>query len=471
MKIKSILTLKFTLIVSTILLLFSAGILYFSTEYRTKEFKKRLTNRASTIARLLKIIPNTNESLFDEINKNTINLFYKENIFIYDFHSSILIYKSLSDSTDIFNNTPFLEKIKSDGIASDSKDEREIEGISYPETNPEYMVVVSAIDQYGFNILKNLRFILINSLIISFIIVFVSAFLFSHDALKPISGIIRQIDQITASKLHSRIITRKNKDEIYNLSHKFNTMLDRLENAFIMQRQFVSNASHELRTPLTSMKGQIDVILMKERTKEEYIAVLESLLADTENMTTLINGFLEMAESSTENKLLKVQEVRIDELLFSVKNEIIKKKNNYIINITFDDSISEESNLILNANAHLLRILFINLIDNACKFSNDHTANLIIQYKEKWIRIDIGDYGIGIPDDELKKITEPFYRARNANTITGHGVGLSIAKKIINLHKGILEITSSIDRGTNVMMLIPYNPRMFSFNNDEYELF
>lgn len=469
MKIKTSLTLKFSLIVTTILLLFSAGIYYFSAEYRSKEFKKRLTNRATTIARVMAIV--SDATLFDKINRNTINLLYNENVYIYDFSTSRLVYNSLTDSSEAINNTVFIENIKTEGKASDLKNNREIIGISYPSKNPEYIVVVSAIDQYGKDVLKNLRLILTGSLLLSLLVVVVSAFLFSYDALKPISYIILQIDRITASKLHSRIFTGHKKDEIYNLSKRFNIMLDRLEDAFVMQKQFVSNASHELRTPLTSMKGQVEVTLMKERNKEEYVAVLESLMADAENMTTLINGFLEMAESSTENKLLKIQEVRIDDLLFVVKKEILKKNNNYAISINFDTTITEESNLVLNANLHLLKILLINVIDNACKFSNEHTANVSIQCKEKWVRIDVGDFGIGIPDDEIEKITEPFYRASNVTFKTGHGIGLSIAKKIVNLHKGALKISSKIDQGTNVMILIPYNPKMFTFSNEEYDLF
>lgn len=455
MKIKIKLTLQFSLIVTTILLLFSTGIYYFSAEYRSNEFKKKLTNRAITVAKLMTVVADTNNALFDKINKNTVNLLYNENILVYDFNSLRLLYCSINDSSENIKDTTFLKMIKENGSAEISKKEREITGIIYPEIKPKYISVASAVDNYGINVLKNLKFILFGGLIIGLVMVIIAAFFFATEALRPISKIIRQVDKITASNMHSRVIVEESKDEISTLAFKFNNMLDRLEDAFIMQKNFVSNASHELRTPLTSMKGQIDVTLMKNRDVDEYISVLNSLMADTENMTTLINGFLEMAETSMENKLLKIQPLKIDELLFLVKKEILKRKNNYSIHISFDESIKEESNLFITANSHLLKILFSNLIDNACKFSDNHTANILIKCKNKWIDIRISDEGIGIPEDEINKITEPFYRASNATHKGGHGIGLSISSRIVSLHKGELKISSEVNKGTTINIILP----------------
>jgi two-component system, OmpR family, sensor histidine kinase ArlS len=456
MKIKTKLTLKFSLIVTTILLLFSSAIYFFSAEYRSGEFKKKLTNRAITVARLMTIVSDTNNVLFDQINRNTVNMLYDENLFIYDYNSFALLYSSYNDPSADKYNISFLHEIKQNATSTYSENGRETIGVVYPDDEPKYIAVASAVDQYGNNVLINLKFILIGGLLIGLLITIVMAFFFANDALKPISGIIKQVDNITASRLYSRVSVGKSKDEISTLARTFNNMLDRLENAFAMQKSFVSNSSHELRTPLTSMKGQIEVTLMNKRSEEEYIAVLNSLMADTENMTTLINGFLEMAESNMEGKLLKVQQIRIDELLFSVKDEIVMRHKGYTINICFDDSKIDDYRLILFGNPHLLRVLFLNIIDNACKFSINNTANIIIKYANNWLDIGIHDKGIGIPESEISRITEPYYRASNVGNISGHGIGMSIAKKIIDLHRGEFKISTVINERTNINVLLPF---------------
>jgi signal transduction histidine kinase len=454
MKIRTKLSIQFTLIASTILLLFSISIYYFSAEHRTKEFLSRLQNRAISTVRIMEVT-GKNSKLLEIIDKNTVNLLYDENILIYDYKKNIQIYKNCKDTTAREVNTEFLNNVKKYGQYSYTEGTREILGIIYPDKNPEYIVVASALDLTGIKTLNNLKTVLVIGFISCVILVIVSALFYSTEALKPISKIIRQVERITASKLNSRVSIGRSKDEIFELAKTFNDMLDRLENAFEAQRNFVAHASHEMRTPLTSMKGQIEVALMNTRSIDEYISVLNSINDDVENLTTLTNGFLEMIEASVESNQLKMQPVRIDEILFAAKKEISKRNTKYNINISFTDSIDDESKLTITANPYLLKILFHNLIDNGCKFSEDNTVEVSLQIDGNCLSILFIDRGIGIPAKDINRITDSFYRASNVNKVQGHGIGLSIASKIISLHQGTMSISSEINKGTQIKVLLP----------------
>ena len=124
----------------------------------------------------------------------------------------------------------------------------------------------------------------------------------------------------------ARVNTRDSKDEIAHLAQTFNRMLDRLEEAFVIQKAFVSNASHEMRTPLTAISAQIEVTLMKAREREEYEKILYSLLDDIRQMSALTNGLLALAQSGLSDKALEMKKLRVDEILWSVRSDFLRRK-------------------------------------------------------------------------------------------------------------------------------------------------
>jgi two-component system sensor histidine kinase ArlS len=456
MKIRTKLALRFALIAGSIILLFAIGIYYFASSYRLKEFQKRLKNRAITTAKLLEKVSGVDSSMLVKIDSNTVNLLFDEENFIYNYKDKLL-YRFNEGKATFSISDEILNSIKKNGEIKYSEGLRDVVGFYYPENKPEYVIICSAIDYFGIQEINNLRLILIISLITGIILIIISALFYSREAVKPISDVIGQVQSISANNLSSRLTEEGNKDEISMLAHTFNDMLNRLEKSFELQRGFVSNASHELRTPLTSINGQIDVALMDVLNKDEYTSVLNSIKADIRELTTLTNSFLEMAESGMENSHLIAAQTRIDDLLFIVKREVHEKNKNYIINISFDDTINDDTKLIIPANLSMLKRLFHNLIDNACKFSNDKTVNIIISSSVlNRLLIYFKDTGIGIPESEIDKITEPFYRASNVSGKKGYGIGLSMAKQIVALHKGEINISSKLNKGTTIKLSFPY---------------
>ena len=454
MNIRLKLSIQFTAIVLSILVLFSLAIYYFSADFRKKDFNTRLEEKALTTAKLLIEVKEVDSLLLKIIDKNTINVLEDEKIVIYN-EANKQIYKS---SDKIIENTELeiLNQIKKQKKIRYTKNKNEHVGIIFNFENKDYVVIASAYDKYGFLELKNLKIILIIGLFSAFLLTFIAGLFYSGRAMHPILGVIKQVNKISALHLDSRVDEGNGKDEIARLAITFNKMLERLELAFENQRQFVSNVSHELRTPLTSLTGQLEVTLMKERETAEYEALLVSMLEDIKTLNSLSNGLLELAHSNIDIPAFQSKNIRIDEILFSAQSDLLKIHSDYIINIDFDEMPDDEQKLMVRANENLLKIAFINIMDNACKFTSQKRSDVNIGFGKKYIIIKFEDKGIGIPGEEMNKVFEPFYRASNSSKKQGHGIGLSLVKRIIEMHSGVLNISSQINVGTQITISLPY---------------
>jgi signal transduction histidine kinase len=349
-----------------------------------------------------------------------------------------------------------LKSIRERNKINFTKNESEYIGLVFRYAQKDYIVIASAYDKYGLKELKNLKIILITGLLASFLLSFFAGLFYAGRAMKPILDVISEVDNISATRLNTRVNEGNGKDEIARLAITFNKVLERLELAFENQRQFVSDVSHELRTPLTSLTGQLEVTLMKQRQTEEYETLLNSLLEDIKTLTSLSNGLLELAHSNIDIHAFTSVKTRIDEVLFSAQTDLLRRNKNYIINIDFEELPEDEQKLIINGNENLLKIAFINIMDNACKFSTPNRVDVNIGFSNKYIVLKFSDQGIGIPTEEIKQIFDAFYRASNANAKQGHGIGLSLVKKIIELHNGFSTIDSQIEVGTKICISLPY---------------
>lgn len=451
--IRTRLTIQFTYIVMFLLILFSFIIYYFSATYRESEFYSRLENKAINTAKLLIEVKEVDYDLLKIIDRNTINALYNEKVLIYDY-KDILIYDSLDDDSIQVSKT-LLDNIRLKKEIRFHEGKNEVIGLLYADKYDRFVVIASAFDKYGRSKLHNLKWIIIIGFFGSISLTVFIGRIYSGRALKPMSDIVKQVDQITIASLDMRVNEGNGTDEIAQLAITFNQMLERLESAFEMQRSFVSNASHELRTPLTSITGQIEVSLMKSRPPEEYEAVLESILEDIKNLNALSNGLLDLAKASSDISAITLRTVRIDEILWETRTELISQKKDYNISIHFSEPIDDENDLTVLGNNHLLKIAIVNLMDNACKYSSDKSVDVVLSVKDKCIVAEFTDKGIGIDSTDLEKIFQPFFRSENAKTIAGNGLGLSLTDKIIQIHRGTISIASQLNRGTTVTISIP----------------
>jgi signal transduction histidine kinase len=455
LNIRSRLTIQFTYIVTSVLVLFSLIIYYFSASYREAEFYSRLEKKALTTAKLLIEVKEVDYNLLKIIDRNTLNVLNKEKVIIYNNKDQLIYYSLDNDSIQNYSKT-FLDQIRLLKNIRYHEGKDEAIGIIFTLNAEQYIVIASAFDNYGRSKLQNLIWIILVGFLVSIgLTVFVGR-IYANKALKPMSDVVKQVEKITISSLDMRVNEGNGTDEIAQLAITFNQMLERLESAFEMQRRFVSNASHELRTPLTSITGQIEVSLMKSRTREEYEAILESVLEDIKNLNALSNGLLDLAKASSDISAIALHTLRIDEVLWETRDELIGRKKDYKISIAFSEPLEDEKELTMLGNHHLLKTAIINLMDNACKFSPDKSVEIFLSVKGKYLVAQFIDKGMGIDNEDMGKIFHPFFRSKNVKNIAGNGLGLSLTAKIIQLHRGTISIESQLQKGTKVTVCIPF---------------
>ena len=450
MNIRYKITLQFTILVLVILLIFTIGIYFFSSNYRDKDYNSRLTDRAKTVANLFLGVKEVDENLLKIIDRNTLAL-YHEQIFILD-DTNRQIYCNTNAKFSRFDLVPAIRK----NIEFKFREnERDCVGIVYNNNHKNYVVVASAYDYFGKAKLRYLRVVMIVSFLSALMLAIFVGFLFSGRALQPISSIVKQVKKITISNLNSRVDEGNQKDEIAQLAITFNQMLQRIEEAFILQRDFVSNAAHELRTPFAVLLAEIDYSLLQPRKNEYYREVLNNQRHELTRLSRLSNGLLDLARVSYDTNNLELKTIRIDELLVEACKEVISNKKEYNIDIDFSGLPDIDNKLFVSCNEQLLKIAINNLIENACKFSEDKTVKILFSTHSQFVTLHFVDQGIGIAPEDLQQIFQPFFRGKNTQFIAGYGLGLALTLKIVELHKGKLTVESTVGKGTTFVLTLP----------------
>ena len=445
MNIKTRLSFQFTLISAGILLFFSILVYYFSYTSQLKKFREDLLDSAKNTAILLINVAEVDSSLLKKIHQSTIS-WKREEIALTD-STPRLVY---SNNIQYLSNKVMQENSNTE--VNNFFSVREKDGVCYKHSfkNKTYKVFVMAYDETRIENLSELRKILLWSILFSVWLSVLFSYFFSKKAIQPISRIIISVKNINSSRLSSRLNEGNRKDEIDQLAITFNELITNLEIAFKNQKDFVSNASHELRTPLTVMISESDYILSRKLKAEEYVQHISGLVNDLKTLNLLINSLLELAQINRDNSI-QLSSVRIDEIIY---NSIHQVKTKYqgrkiIPKIEYPEN---ENDLLVNGNSGLLEIAFKNLLDNACKFSNEDVG-VEFQMTDKNIKIIISDKGVGIPSNEINSIYHPFQRASNVKFIGGFGIGLSLVNKIIELHDAELNVISAENEGTRFEIL------------------
>lgn len=456
MEIRNKLTFQFAVLVGSILLTFSIIIYASSASYRKQEFHQRLKERAVNTAKLLIDVKEIDNELLRIIDSTNYTLLIGNEVVVFDYFKKSRIYSS-TDSSSLLIDEELLSKIRTQGEYYFRQGDREAVGLLYSNDFRRFVVISSAFDIYGITKLQNLTLVLAIGFFASIFLTIITGLFFSRQALKPILNVISQVSSITATNLNKRVDEGNGYDEIARLAITFNKMLNRIETAFNLQKEFVSNASHELRTPLASITSQVEVVLLNKRKESEYREVLGSVLDEARGLTNLANNLLEIARSGQELSTMNVDKVRLDELLLQSQSELSIRNPECIIDIDIlDNSGNEDHDFSVMGNENLLKLIFVNLIDNACKFSNNKPVNVTVDFRKNDAKLSFEDQGIGIPEEDLDHIFEPFFRARNAQTKKGHGIGLSLIANIIKLHKGSISIKSEVGKGTLIEVYLPY---------------
>jgi len=443
MKIREKLTLQFCAIVGLIFIVFSFSIFYVSKIYRYNAFKSRLKEKALNTAKLLIEVEEIDLNLLKELRRNYFQSLPDEFVRVYDQRNNP-IFKD--DSVSYKMPRELLEEVRENGNVDFSHGDRQFVAIRYKNN---YVIVASARNIYGKQELENLAFILFLANLIGILVIFIAGRFFAKQALKPVSKMIEDVDNIGESNLSSRLDEGKKKDELSQLAMTFNRLFGRIEEAFDRQKRFVSNASHELRTPLTTITGEIEVALMKGRTQEQYEQVLLSVQEEARTLTNLSNDLLRLTQTN-DIKGLIVEKISMNELLQFIVEENYKRNSQRVLQTKFSNDVK---NMFISGNKELLKIALMNVVDNGYKFSKSKPVQVSVYNDQRNIYLSIKDQGIGMSEEEISFVFQPFYRSVNVASIPGSGVGLSLTEKIIKLHGGRIEIVSEPGNGTEVISI------------------
>jgi len=434
----------------SILLVLTFTIYWSASQYYKKDFLKVLDLRAKTIAKV-------NENYLDDNKKKDSNInsnLFHEQDFIIKYEGKDKLQQQAEERGI---DEMFLRKINANQQADYTKDGITYKGILYKsaKNNNTYIVIAAAENIILKNFFSNVFLKILLVIIFAILISVFCAYMISKSIYRPISQITTRVKEITTQNLHLRLDEGNINDEVNELSRTFNQMLNRLEASFEVQNNFISNASHEFRTPLTAIIGEADVTLKKSRTETEYIETIKIILEEAEKLDQKTKALLFLAQTGFNGKIQEIETCRIDEIIFKSIETIHKVDKRCKIDIDLSLLPDNPYLLKVKANVQLLQLAFFNIITNACKYSDYKPVNCFLGSSNEFVSIVIKDKGIGIPEDELKFIYDPFFRASNTTKYDGFGIGLPLTRNIIKMHDGQINVVSIEDKGTTVHISLP----------------
>ncbi|MDH6312134.1 signal transduction histidine kinase [Parabacteroides sp. PFB2-10] len=226
---------------------------------------------------------------------------------------------------------------------------------------------------------------------------------------------------------------------VYLVSRRYTArMIERIDTAFQSEKAFVRNASHELNNPLTAIQGECEITLLKERTPEEYQAAISRILHETKRIIHLMKQLLFLSRGHDEILQSFTESIQIAEFMMSFVGGRVRFS---------PDSFAYS----VKANPHLLKIAIENILSNALKYSDTQPVEVRLRVNE----LEIEDYGIGIPPDELGQIFQPFFRASNTRGFAGYGVGLALSLRVLQTYGAKISVYSELGKGTRVKIIFP----------------
>ena len=322
-------------------------------------------------------------------------------------------------------------------------------------------VIAAHAPQSLYYALVQLKNILIPGGIEAFVFVGIAIWLLVWWTMRPLESLAITAAEIAATKDHSRrLLPRRHNDEIGRLAYTINGMLHALEEAYQevqkvndLQSHFLIDVSHELRTPLTIMLSSLDLIRKVGATDPEFRASsLEGIRVETERMARMVTQLLILARSDA-NVTAAYEPILVRDVLADLCSQ--RHPTNNEASLECHDLETLEGALVWG-NLDYLKQLFLILLDNAFKYTpHDGKVEMYGSVSEGTVTVIIVDTGIGIPPDDLPRIFERFHRAENAHFRSGAGLGLAIAQRITEQHKGDIKVKSELGNGSSFIVTLP----------------
>ena len=281
----------------------------------------------------------------------------------------------------------------------------------------------------------------------------VITFFISGHALKPLCDFSKKIEEVQAQNLSDSRIEENKFSELNQLSVSYNKMLERLSEAFKLQRQFTANAAHELRTPLAVMQLQIDLYNSSKHPNNDTSAqqTISMITEQTERLSKMVRTLLDMSELQT---IARDEEIAISALVEEVLADLEPLAQEKGINL-----IEKCDNVLLMGSDILIYRLVYNLVENAIKYNfSGGTVTVNATQQNSQLHLTVEDTGNGIPEELKERIFEPFFRLDKSRSreLGGVGLGLALVREIVRVHNGSILVKNNANSGTTFEVIFPY---------------
>ena len=280
----------------------------------------------------------------------------------------------------------------------------------------------------------------------------VITFFISGHALKPLCDFSKKIEEVQAQNLSDSRIEENKFSELNQLSVSYNKMLERLSEAFKLQRQFTANAAHELRTPLAVMQLQIDLYNSSKHPNNDTSAqqTISMITEQTERLSKMVRTLLDMSELQT---IARDEEIAISALVEEVLADLEPLAQEKGINL-----IEKCDNVLLMGSDILIYRLVYNLVENAIKYNfSGGTVTVNATQQNSQHHLTVEDTGNGIPEELKERIFEPFFRLDKSRSreLGGVGLGLALVREIVRVHNGSILVKNNANSGTTFEVIFP----------------
>lgn len=282
----------------------------------------------------------------------------------------------------------------------------------------------------------------------------IGGYLLAKGAINPLTEITDKLKRVSSENLNERVKKPDTGDEIEELADTFNIMLSRISEAFERERMLIGDLAHELKTPLATLRSGVEITLSKKRSISEYKEALNDSLIDINNISSTLKNILDLAWTRSDNARGKAKNLDLSKMSKELKEVLkklsLKKKLNITANI--------ENGITVLGNEDKLMRAFLNIIDNAVKFTpTNGTVALSLKKQRTSAVFTVKDTGIGITKTDLPNIFNRFYRGTGTEKTLGSGLGLSITQSLIKAHRGEIDVVSHVGYGTTVTIRLPLN--------------
>ena len=280
----------------------------------------------------------------------------------------------------------------------------------------------------------------------------VITFFIGGHALKPLCDFSKKIEEVQAQNLSDSRIEENKFSELNQLSVSYNKMLERLSEAFKLQRQFTANAAHELRTPLAVMQLQIDLYNSSKHPNNDTSAqqTISMITEQTERLSKMVRTLLDMSELQT---IARDEEIAISALVEEVLADLEPLAQEKGINL-----IEKCDNVLLMGSDILIYRLVYNLVENAIKYNfSGGTVTVNATQQNSQLHLTVEDTGNGIPEELKERIFEPFFRLDKSRSreLGGVGLGLALVREIVRVHNGSILVKNNANSGTTFEVIFP----------------